>query len=184
MHFISPDHCVLELIDLETKKPVEMVDGAIGEMAFTFIGWEGGPFLRYVLGDILQIFTGPCECGFPGMRFKILGRGDDMLIVKGVNIYPGAIRDAISRFYPKTTGIMKIILDQAGPLVKPPLKLKAEYCETIRETEREALKEEMKKFFRENLRVTPEIELVPPGSIKVERGQTGKVKIVEVLKKE
>jgi len=183
MHFISSDHCVLELIDPDTKKPVEMVDGAIGEMVFTFIGWEGGPFLRYVLGDILQIFTGPCECGFPGMRFKILGRGDDMLIVKGVNIYPDAIRDAVSRFYPKTTGVMKIILDQPGPLVKPPLRLIAEYSQNVREAEREPLREEMKKFFRENLRVTPEIELVPPDSIKVEKGKTGKVKMVEVLKK-
>ena len=106
-----------------------------------------------------------------------------MLIVKGVNIYPDAIRDAVSRFYPKTTGVMKIILDQPGPLVKPPLRVIAEYSQSVREAEREPLREEMKKFFRENLRVTPEIELVPPDSIQVEKGKTGKVKLIEVLKK-
>ena len=183
MHFISPDHCILELIDPETKKPVGMVDGAIGEMVFTFIDWEGGPFLRYILGDMIQVFTKPCECGLPGIRFKILGRGDDMLIVKGVNIYPAAIKDAISHFHPRTTGVLKILLDQPPPLVKPPLKLKVEYGPSVKETERETLKEEMRRYMQENLRATPEIELVPPDSIQVEKGQTGKVKLIEILKK-
>jgi len=183
MHFTSPDHCILELIDSETKKPVEIKDGAIGEMVFTFIGWEGGPFLRYVLGDMLQITTTPCECGFPGIRFKILGRGDDMLIVKGVNIYPSAIKEAVSRFHPKTTGVLKIVLDQPPPLVKPPLRVRVEYGSSVREEETEDLKKEMQKYIRETLRVTPEIDLVPPDSIQVEKGETGKVKMVEVLEK-
>jgi phenylacetate-CoA ligase len=183
MHFISPDHCILELIDPETKKSVKMADGATGEMVFTFIDWEGGPFLRYILGDIIQVFTKPCECGFPGMRFKILGRGDDMLIVKGVNIYPSAIKEAVARFHPRTTGILKILLEQPPPLVKPPLKLKVEHGLSVKETERETLKEEIRRYMQENLRATPEIELVPPGSIQVEKGETGKVKMMEVLKK-
>jgi phenylacetate-CoA ligase len=183
MHFISPDHCILELIDPETKKSVKMADGATGEMVFTFIDWEGGPFLRYILGDIIQVFTKPCECGFPGMRFKILGRGDDMLIVKGVNIYPSAIKEAVARFHPRTTGILKILLEQPPPLVKPPLKLKVEHGLSVKETERETLKEEIRRYMQENLRATPEIELVPPGSIQVEKGETGKVKMIEVLKK-
>ena len=183
MHFISPDHCILELIDPETEKPVERVDGAIGEMVFTFIDWEGSPFLRYILGDMIQVFTKPCECGFPGIRFKILGRGDDMLIVKGVNIYPSAIKDAIARFHPRTTGVLKILLETPPPLVKPPLKLRVEYGSCVKETERETLKEEMRRYMQENLRATPEIELVPPGSIQVEKGETGKVRMIEVLKK-
>jgi phenylacetate-CoA ligase len=184
MHFISPDHCILELIDPETKKPLKMADGAIGEMVFTFIDWEGGPFLRYVLGDMLQIYTKPCECGFPGIRFKILGRGDDMLIVKGVNIYPSAIKDAISHFHPRTTGALKILLDQPGPLVKPPLRLKLEYGPDVMQNELPILKEELKKYIRDNLRVNPEIELVPPDSIPLETGATGKVKLIEVVKGE
>jgi phenylacetate-CoA ligase len=184
MHFISPDHCILELIDPETKKPVEMAEGAIGEMVFTFIGWEGGPFLRYVLGDMLQIFTKPCDCGFPGIRFKIIGRGDDMLIVKGVNIYPAAIKDVVSHFHPRTTGALKILLDRPGPLVKPPLRLKVEYGKGVKEVERETLKEELKKHIREDLRVNPEIELVPPDSIPRETGSTGKLKLIEVVKSE
>ncbi len=181
MHFVSPDHCILELIDPETQKPLEMTDGAIGEMVFTFIDWEGGPFLRYVLGDILQIFTKPCSCGMPGIRFNILGRGDDMLIVKGVNIYPSAIQDAINRFHPKTTGVFKILLDRPGPLVKPPLRLRLEYGSCVTQEERDALKQEMKKYIQDHLRVNPEIELVPPDSIPMETGPTGKVKRIEIV---
>jgi len=184
MHFISQDHCILELIDPETQKPVEMIDGAIGEMVFTFIDWEGGPFLRYVLGDMLQVFTKPCECGFPGIRFKILGRGDDMLIVKGVNLYPNAIKEAVSHFQPKTTGVLKILLDQPPPLVKPPLKMKVEYGSSLKQEEREPLKEEIRKYIKDNLRVNPEIELVPPDSIPIQTGATGKVKLIEMMKKD
>lgn len=182
MHFVSPDHCLLELVDPETKKPIEMIDGAIGEMVFTFIDWEGGPFLRYLLGDILQIFTHPCECGFPGIRFKILGRGDDMLIVKGVNIYPSAIKEVIEKFHPRTTGVFKILLDQPGPLVKPPLKLCVEYGMSVSPEEKEKLQEEIQKDMKENLRVNPEIKLVPPDSIPIETGPTGKVKWIEIKK--
>jgi phenylacetate-CoA ligase len=184
MHFISPDHCILELADPGSKKPIEIVDGSIGEMVFTFIDWEGGPFLRYVLGDIIQIFTKPCECGFPGIRFHILGRGDDMLIVKGVNIYPSGIKDAIAHFHPKTTGVFKILLDQLGPLVRPPLKLRIEYGSSLKQDERGVLKEEIKQYMKDTLRVNPEIELVSPDSIPIETGPTGKVKLIEIVKKE
>jgi phenylacetate-CoA ligase len=181
MHFISPDHCILELTDPETKKAVEIEDGSIGEMVFTFIDWEGGPFLRYVLGDMLQITTKPCECGFPGIRFNILGRGDDMLIVKGVNVYPAAIKNAVSRFHPRTTGALRILLRQPGPLVKPPIRVKVEHGENVKKEQFNSLKEEIKRFIRDNLRVNPEIDLVPPGSIPRDKG---KVNLIEILQEE
>jgi hypothetical protein len=53
----------------------------------------------------------------------------------------------------------------------------------VKETERETLKEEIRRYMQENLRATPDIELVPPGSIQVEKGGTGKVKMIEILKK-
>jgi len=94
---------------------------------FNFLDWEGGPFMRYALGDILEIHTAPCACGMPGIRFKIVGRADEMLIVKGVNVYPGAIKNAIEKFFPRTTGALRILLDRPGPLVSPPLKIRLEH---------------------------------------------------------
>lgn len=182
MHFVSPDHCILEIVDPETKKPVEMVDQAVGEMVFTFIDWEGGPFLRYVLGDMIQVLTKPCECGFPGMRIKIIGRGDDMLIIKGVNVYPTAIKEVVDCFRPRTTGVMKIVLDKPGPLVKPPLRVEVESGADVLPGEIGRLQEEMQKHMKDNLRINPEIMMRPAGSIRVETGATGKVKLVEVAK--
>lgn len=181
MHFVSPDHCILELVDPETKDPVEITDGAAGEMVFTFIGWEGGPFMRYALGDLIQVFTQPCQCGWPEMRFKILGRADDMLIVKGVNIYPAAIKSAVGEFMPRTTGALRIMLEKSGPLVDPPLRILVEYgSEDMRPAERNNLIREITDHIRNQLRVTPYIELVPPRSLP---RQSGKTSLVQIDKK-
>ncbi|MBX3592620.1 MAG: AMP-binding protein, partial [Burkholderiaceae bacterium] len=66
MHFVSEDHCLLELVDPATRAPIALRHGAIGEMVFTFLDWRGGPFMRYALGDLLQVWTEPCGCGMPG----------------------------------------------------------------------------------------------------------------------
>lgn len=178
MHFVSQDHCILELVDPETKEPVEEIDGAVGEMVFTFIGWEGAPFMRYALGDLIQVFTEPCPCGWPEMRFKILGRADDMLIVKGVNVYPAAIKGIVGEFMPDTTGALRIILDSPGPLVRPPLKLRVEYgSEGMGEEKRHDLELKLSKKMTEALRVNPSIELVPPFTLP---RVSGKVSLIDI----
>ena len=128
MYFVSEDHCILEIVDPRSKAPITLSDGASGEMVFTFIDWEGGPFMRYALGDIIQVWTSPCASGLPGLRFKIMGRADEMLIVKGVNIYPQAIQNLIVAFQPRVTGHFRICLPRPGPLVQPPLRLMIEHA--------------------------------------------------------
>ncbi len=180
MHFISQDHCILELVDPGTQEPVEKTDGAVGEMVFTFIGWEGGPFMRYALGDLIQIFTEPCSCGWPGMRFKILGRADDMLIVKGVNVYPAAIKGIVGEFTPDTTGALRIVLDRPGPLVRPPLKIRVEYgSRDMSKAERRDLEMKLSKKMSEALRVNPSIELVPPFTLPRVSGKAALIEIRE-----
>jgi phenylacetate-CoA ligase len=178
MHFVSADHCVLELVDPETKDPVEITHGAIGEMVFTFIGWEGGPFMRYALGDLIQIFNEPCDCGWTEMRFKILGRADDMLIIKGVNLYPSALKGLVAELEPRTTGALRIILEQPGPLVKPPLKICIEYgSDDLSPEDKQRLKSDLTERIKARLRVKPDIELVPPFSLPRESGKTSLIEI-------
>jgi phenylacetate-CoA ligase len=180
MHFVSADHCVLELIDPKTKDPIEMRHGAIGEMVFSFIGWEGGPFMRYALGDLIQIFIEPCSCGWPEMRFKILGRADDMLIIKGVNLYPSALKGLVGELEPRTSGALRIVLEQPGPLVKPPLKIRIEYgFKDISADDLHKLKTELTQLIKDRLRVNPDIELVPPFSLPRE---SGKISLIEIKK--
>jgi phenylacetate-CoA ligase len=173
MHFVSEDHCLLELVDPETKDPVEMDDGARGEMVFTFLDWEGGPFMRYALGDVLEISTTPCRCGMPGMTFRIVGRADDMLIVKGVNVYPAAVQEALFKFRPEVSGHFRIMLDRPGPVVQPPLRLRVEYGSEGMEAEGlSGLEERIMAEFKSELRVAPKIEWVPPGTIPREKKKT------------
>lgn len=177
MHFVSEDHCLLEIVDPATKEGIALKDGAVGEMVFTFIDWEGGPFMRYALGDMLRVSTQPCSCGMPGIRFEIIGRADDMLIVKGVNVYPGAIKAAILKFAPQVTGFFRIILDRPGPLVSPPLKIKIEYGEGLSDTDLPGLEEKILDIFREEVRIAPELKWVPPESIPREMKKTKYIEI-------
>lgn len=165
MHLVSEDYCILELLDPNTKRPIPLTEGATGEMVFTWLGWEGSPLMRYSLGDILRVHTDPCPCGMSGLRFHILGRADDMLIVKGVNIYPAALKDAIGRFVPRTTGAMRVVLDSPGPRVNPPLQVELEYGPSVDQSELPLLEHEIVKLCKESLKVSPKLIWNPPGTL-------------------
>ncbi|MBU2602460.1 MAG: phenylacetate--CoA ligase family protein [Actinobacteria bacterium] len=165
MHIVSPDLALVEAIDPETGAAVEAKDGTIAEMAFTSLDWEAGPILRYNMGDVAEFLTAPCSCGLPGSRYRILGRADDMLIVKGINVYPAAVRDVVAELAPRVTGAMRIVLDQEGPKVPSPLLLRIEHREGLEEAECAALSEQLEQRIRDLLRFRPTIELLPPGSL-------------------
>lgn len=165
MHFVSEDYCILELLDVETRRPIPLSEGATGIMVFTYLDWEGSPLMRYDLGDILEVHTDPCPCGKSGIRFQIVGRADDMLIVKGVNIYPATIKNIIAHFAPRTTGYFRIVLDQPGPRVTPPLHLEVEHGSGVRSDELPHLEQEIIKYMKDACRVSPRITWLAPGSI-------------------
>jgi len=177
MHFVSEDHCLLELVDPLHKTPIALAEGAVGEMVFTFLDWRGGPFMRYALGDLLQVWTAPCSCGMPGIRFKILGRTDDMLTVKGVNVYPQAVADVIAQFRPRVTGAFRIRLDAPGPLVRPPLRLRLEHA-GLQVADLALLEQQLLARLRERLRIRPDLEWLPSGAIPREAGKTRHIEIV------
>ena len=91
------------------------MDGAIGEMVHTSLQRQASPAVKYAYGDVVQVFTKECPgCGFKGRRIKIIGRADDMLIIKGVNVYPAAIRDIVHQFAPHVTGEMRIVRGESS----------------------------------------------------------------------
>jgi phenylacetate-CoA ligase len=112
----------------------------------------------------------------PGMRFAILGRTDDMLSVKGVNVYPQAVANTIFRLYPRVTGAFRIMLERPGPLVAPPLRIRLEHGGAAA-SGLEALERELAALFRDNLRVRPVFEWLPPGSLPREPGKTRHIEI-------
>jgi len=167
MHHVTPDISLWpeDLVDPVTKKSIPVEDGAIGEGVMTDLEREACPFIRYAYGDILQVYTKTCKCGVPGIRFKVIGRADDMLIVKGVNVYPAAIKDVVVSMHPKLTGELRIILEQKPPLVSPPLKIKIEYAYGIEKHQLEDIEKEIKQKMHLKLKITPEIEFVSPGTL-------------------
>lgn len=91
-----PDYYILEVLDPETLEPVQ--EGEVGEMVYTTLHKEGSPMIRYRSRDLTRLIPGKCPCGSILPRHdKILGRSDDMFIIRGVNIYPGHIDEILSR---------------------------------------------------------------------------------------
>ena len=91
LHLTVGEHALLELVDPESGAPVEIDDGASGELVWTHLRREASPLLRYRSGDLGRVWTSPCACGRTTPRIRIDGRRDDMLRVQAVNVYPQAI---------------------------------------------------------------------------------------------
>lgn len=168
LHAVSPDFDLYpdDLVDIETKQSIDIKDGAIGEAVYTSLEREANPMLRFASGDIIQVFTDECPgCGFKGRRIRVIGRSDDMLIVKGANVYPAAIKNILAKFIPDVTGEMRIVLEHEPPRVVPPLKIKIEHGENKRQEDLQHLEEQIKKMLSMEIRVNPEIIWVPPYSL-------------------
>lgn len=176
IHCVAPDLSLFpnDLIDPHTKEPIEVKDGVIGEVIITELGVEALPRIRYSSGDVVQVFTKECPgCGFKGKRVKFVGRSDDMLIVKGANVYPAAIKKVITNYIPEVTGEIRIVLDSPPPRVVPPLLMKIEYGENITTDEqRKDLEKGIKHSLHTELRVTPEFVWCEPGSLGKELTKT------------
>lgn len=97
VHLIESEH-LCEVVDPETGRPVP--EGTEGELVVTNLGRWGMPVIRYRTGDRVKLTTAPCECGRTNARMLggILGRADDMVIVRGVNVFPSAIEEVVRRF--------------------------------------------------------------------------------------
>jgi phenylacetate-CoA ligase len=166
MHVLGNDYSVsTHLVDPISHEPLDIVDGVIGERVKTSIEWEAQPPLRYSVGDTYQILTGACPCGRPGLRVKVLGRVDDLLIVKGVKIYPAAVKNLINGFVPEATGEMRILLDQKPPRVTPPLRLRVEYRTGLDDNAQTDLRNKIVQAMHNRLTIRPEVELVPAGTL-------------------
>jgi phenylacetate-CoA ligase len=90
---------------------------------------------------------------------------DDLLNVKGIKVYPAAVRNVINGFVPRTTGEMRIVLDAPPPAVNPPLKIKVEHAPGMSLPEIEALRAELVEKLKGRLRFTAAITMVEPGSL-------------------
>lgn len=168
MHWIADDFCHYELVDPKTHEPIPLEHGATGLAVFTPLDPEGSIFfhnMRFTLNDIHQVFTDPCPCGNSGFRYKIVGRADDMLKVKGVPVYPAAIQGVINGFIPKVTGAFRIVLDVPPPRVIPPLKIRIEYGEGVTENELPDIEAALLAKMHSINKISPQLTWLKPNTL-------------------
>jgi phenylacetate-CoA ligase len=163
MHIGAHGFVHLELIDPETGKARELGDDAEGELVLTHLRHRAAPLLRFRTRDHVRIMTSPCPCGREGPRIRCIGRTDDMLIVRGVNVFPSAVREVVNTFAPEVSGHILIRPRSAGVKQEPPLPLSVELARGATPTDR--LSDAIGDKLREELTVRAEIELVEFGTL-------------------
>src|SRR5512146_115803 len=104
MHLGARGFVHAELIEPESGAALPLEDGATGELVLTHLQHQAAPLLRFRTRDHVQVRTSPCGCGRTGPRVRCLGRTDDMLIVRGVNVFPSAVRAVVGGFGPRVSG--------------------------------------------------------------------------------
>jgi phenylacetate-CoA ligase len=174
MHLGARGFVHAELIEPESGVAVEMDDRATGELVLTHLQHRAAPLLRFRTRDHVRVRTGPCSCGRTGPRLRCIGRTDDMLIVRGVNVFPSAVREVVSRFAPEVSGQILIKPRAPGPKQEPPLPVSVELARCA--TGGSSLAEAIRERIREVLVVQTSVELVPWRSL--ERSEY-KSKLVE-----
>jgi phenylacetate-CoA ligase len=165
MHETAQEFIYIELIDPDTGAVQPWKEGATGELVYTALDRECSPLVRFRTRDHAVVTgTGPCDCGRTAPMIRVFGRTDDMLIVKGINVFPSAIRDVVAGFEPRTTGNLRVIADFAGHTTQRPLRIKVEHGPALagRGGEIERLRQEVAERLRGLLNFAPAVEMVPP----------------------
>jgi phenylacetate-CoA ligase len=174
MHLGARGFVHAELIDPETGVAIEMDDGVTGELVLTHLQHRAAPLLRFRTRDHVHVRMTPCRCGRTSPRVRCIGRTDDMLIVRGVNVFPSAVREVVSGFMPKVSGHILVKPPAPGVKQEPPLPVSVELAQDA--TADAALTEAIRDKLRNVLVVQTRIDLVPWGSL---RRSEYKSKLVE-----
>jgi phenylacetate-CoA ligase len=163
MHLGARGFVHAELIEPETGSAVELEDGATGELVLTHLRHRAAPLLRFRTRDHVHVRTSPCPCGRTGPRVRCIGRTDDMLIVRGVNVFPSAVREVVSAFLPQVSGNILVRPRTLGVKQEPPLPVSVELArDAIADS---SLAETIRDRLRSVLVVQTRVELVPWGSL-------------------
>jgi phenylacetate-CoA ligase len=173
MH-IWEDAYVAEILDPETLEPVP--DGEIGELVLTTLTREGMPLIRYRTKDLTRFLPGDCACGRTHRRLdRILGRADDMIILKGVNIYPMQIERVLMDI-PEVGQNYLIVLEREGFLDQMRIKVEVKdefFVEDMRVLK--GLQQSIARKLRDEILITPRVDLVEHNSLPRSEGKAKRV---------
>jgi phenylacetate-CoA ligase len=169
---VLEDHFFPEIVDPETGEPV--ADGEVGELVLTSLTKEAQPVIRYRTRDLTRFLESDCPCGRTSRRIdRFHGRADDMLIIRGVNVYPRAI-EAVLLDDPALSGQFAIIIDRRPTL--PEMEARVELADAGDAPRREEIARSVEKKLATALRLRVTVTVGDPGS--VPRQEVGKAKRV------
>lgn len=173
MH-IQEDHFIVECIDPDTLEPVP--DGEKGELVFTSLTKEAMPIVRYRTRDIARIERTPCPCGRTTARMsRVVGRTDDMLIIRGVNVFPSQIEEALLRVE-GTAPQYVIEVDRVGPLDEMTVRVEIrpqDFSDKMREMQ--ALRERIERAIQTVANIHARVDLVEPQTLERSQGKAKRV---------
>lgn len=173
MH-INEDHFYPEIIDRETLMPV--ADGEWGELVITTLTKEGLPMLRYRTKDITRLITDKCKCGRTTTRMdRIQGRSDDMLIIRGVNVFPSQIEGVLMSI-PEIGGNYEIVVERIGHLDKLTINVEVKEVTLLDNYSKlEDLVRKVRQKLKVVLQIDAVVKLVEPQSLKRFEGKAKRV---------
>ena len=177
---IWEDYFIVEIIDPVTLEPVE--DGQLGELVITTINREAMPLLRYRTRDLTSILPGSCPCGRTHKRLaRLQGRSDDMIILKGVNIFPIQIEKILLKFKELSTDYLITIQTVDGnDTMTVDVELRELFTDDYQRLQK--LTKDITRLLKDEILVTPKVRLVAKGGIKTsDEGKAVRVKDLRKL---
>ena len=167
---IHEDHFLPEIVDRESFRPVE--DGVAGELVISTLTKEGIPLIRYRTKDLTSIDHTPCECGRTTARIaRFTGRSDDMLIIRGVNVFPSQIEAALLEMG-GTTPHYLMIVDRVNNLDTLQVQVEVEerfFSDEIRELEN--LTRKIEHVIQQAIGLAVKVKLVEPKALERSMGK-------------
>jgi phenylacetate-CoA ligase len=169
LHFHGRGLLHPELIDPETGRTLPFDAGQEGELVLTNLTRQAQPLVRFRSGDLIRIVgTSTCACGRSSFRFLVVGRSDQMIVVQGINVFAGAVKNVLARHPEHFGGEFEIVVDHSPPIHLPLLRVEAPATPSP-ESEAAAL---LVRICREELQFTPRVQMLPFGSLPRTEGKT------------
>jgi len=166
------DHFLFEVIDTETLEPLPM--GSTGELVITTLTKEALPMIRYRTRDITRLSDEPCACGRTHLRImRVTGRNDDMIIIRGVNVYPSQIESVMLGF-PGTAPHYLLVVRRAGAMDS--LDVEVEAASDVPAEAYVAMAGKVQRHIKSSVGVTCGVTVVPPGTVTRSEGKAVRVK--------
>lgn len=171
---IWEDYYIVEIVDPQTLEPVP--EGEIGEMVLTTLNREAMPLLRYRTRDLTRILPGDCPCGRHHKRLdRMQGRSDDMMILKGVNIFPIQIEKILMQF-PEVSSDYLITLETTSDNDDMTVEVELKQLSTDDYSLLANLTREITRRLKDEILVTPRVKLLPKGTLPQSEGKAVRVK--------